>query len=81
MEILTIVGYRDMTFKGNDGQEVSGRKFYFTRTDPKIQGVETGSFFLSSNALNYVGYIPGVNEDVEVYYNRYGKVSVMKQPS
>ena len=80
MEILIIVGYKDMSFKGNDGNEVSGRKYYFTRTDPRVKGCETGNFFLTVSALNNVGYVPEVDEEVEVYYNRYGKVSYMKQP-
>lgn len=78
MEVMTIVGYRDMSFKGNDGSDVTGRQFFFTMKDPQVQGEMAGKFFLSAAALSHIGYIPGVGDEVEVYYNRYGKVSQIR---
>lgn len=39
MEVMTIVGYRDMSFKGNDGSDVTGRQFFFTMKDPQVQEI------------------------------------------
>lgn len=78
MEVMTIVGYRDMSFKGNDGSDVTGRQFFFVMNDPQVQGQVAGKFFLSSAALGNIGYIPTIGDEVEVYYNRYGKVSQIR---
>lgn len=78
MEVMTIVGWRDMSFKGNDGQPVQGRQFFFLMDDSQVTGQMAGKFFLSAQALTTVGYIPGVGDVVEVYYNRFGKVSQIR---
>lgn len=75
MELMTIVGFRDMSFKGNDGSQVSGRQFFFTMKDDQVTGLTAGKFFLSAAVLANVGYVPNVGDVVEVYYNRFGKVS------
>lgn len=79
MEVMTIVGFRDMSFKGNDGQEVTGRQFFFVMDDPQVQGQIAGKFFLSAAALATIGYVPAVGDVVVVYYNRYGKVSQIQK--
>lgn len=78
MEVMTIVGFRDMSFKGNDGSQVNGRQFFFTMADPYVTGLTAGKFFLSAAALETVGYIPKPGDVVEVFYNRFGKVSQIR---
>ena len=78
MEIIFIVGYKDMAFTGQDGNEVRGRKYFYVCDENGVTGQASGSFFLTESALSHVGYVPNVEDQVEVYYNRYGKVSQLR---
>lgn len=79
MEIYVIIGYRDMEFKTKDGDLISGRKFFYTYVQNEVTGMACDSFFLTKDALANVGYVPNVNDEVEVYFNRYGKVSQIRE--
>ena len=79
MEIYIIVGYRDMEFKSKDGDLISGRKYYYTCVQNGVTGVACDSFFVTKEAMNGLAYIPNVDDEVEVYFNRYGKVSQIRE--
>lgn len=79
MEIYTIIGYRDMDFKSRDGNLISGRKYYYTYDVDGVVGVSCDSFFVTREVMQNLAYVPDVNDTVEVYFNRYGKVSQIRE--
>lgn len=73
-EIWDVVGYRVVSFKDESGRMVNGYNLYLTRPgDPdKMSGTECQKLFISSQ---YVKYGPVVGDTVQLFFNRYGKVS------
>lgn len=79
MEIYIIVGYRDMEFKSQSGDLITGRKYYYTYVQNGVTGVACDSFFVTKEAMANLAYVPNVDDEVEVYFNRYGKVSQIRE--
>lgn len=73
MEILTIVGKREVNFKDDQGKVIDGISFYFTMEADGVTGVMTGKLFLSRERCNRLDKLPGIGEKVAVVYDRYGK--------
>lgn len=77
-----IVGKIDSSFKPKDSETtVEGTTFYTTEAiDPKRGvGLSTDRFFLSKNKLSSLDFSPEVGMEVELFYNKYGKVAVLKE--
>lgn len=72
-----IVGIRPSSFKGNDGMEVIGKNIYLTEPLDKGEGLATDRVFLTDAKLADWVYKPAVGDEVEISYNRYGRVSGM----
>ena len=72
-----IVGIRPSSFKGNDGMEVNGQNIYLTEPLDKGEGLATDRVFLTNAKLADWAYKPVVGDEVEISYNRYGRVSGM----
>lgn len=70
---MTIIGFRPSSFKGEQGDNVSGMNIYLTYPLEKGTGQGSERVFLTDAKLNKVGYIPAVGDDVRIEYNRYGK--------
>ena len=73
MDVIRVIGKQVMSFKGNDGSDVTGVKLYFLENDDRVEGQKCGNFFLTSGRYDRIGYAPKVGDAVKVYYNRYGK--------
>lgn len=73
MEILTIVGKREVNFKDDQGKVIDGISFYFTMEADGVIGVMTGKLFLSRERCSRLDKLPGIGEKVAVVYDRYGK--------
>lgn len=79
--MVQVIGYRNVDFKGQDGDSVSGVSIYVTESIEKNgEGYATDKIFLSTAKIADLGYKPQLGDRLEVQYNRYGKVAaVVKQ--
>ena len=75
MEIMTIVGCRRVHFTDDSGRPVDGVSYYFEQETNGVEGVMAGKLFVSEKVLESMTYVPSPGEDVEVFYNKFGKVS------
>lgn len=75
-----IIGIALCSFKLKDGSTMEGKTIYTsTPIDPKRgQGVATEHFFLSAAKLAALGFTPALDQEIDVLYNKYGKVSHLR---
>ena len=73
--MATIIGVRSSSFKGDDGEQVTGKNIYFTEPLNKGDGLSAGRVFLTTDKLLKCQYDPKVGDEVHIEYNRYGKCS------
>ncbi len=75
---MKVVGIRHLDFTGNDGRAVKGTQFFLSEPmEAPAQGVSTEKAFLKPDALNNMGFMPKLGDEVEVRYNKYGKASAL----
>ena len=68
------------TFTTKDGTVITGRTFFVT--DPIEhggQGESADHFFLTEAKYAGLGFSPATGMEVEVSYNKYGKIQTMRQ--
>lgn len=73
--IYTCIGYRSVSFKGSDGNQVEGTNFFFTYEDSYITGLGVEKVFIPASRLHYMSFVPDVGATCELFYNKYGKVA------
>lgn len=78
---MTVIGVRTTRFKGNDGNEVSGISLYLSAPITKYGvGQSAEKVFLSDRRAGGLLQDVGgklenlLGAELDVYYNRYGKV-------
>lgn len=72
MDKVKILGVRSFDFTTKDGKHFSGTKYFFGEQIVNHgSGLSCDSFNLSDT---YDGYRPRVGEEVQLYYNKFGKV-------
>ena len=70
--LVKIVGIRrNFSFLTKDGKEISGSNIYITRDQEGVEGLMCEKYFLNSK-FDTTPLKPGV--DIELFFNRYGKV-------
>lgn len=69
---MTIIGYRDSKFTTPSGENIQGVSLYLTEPRNGVYGLACDRLFVSTNKLS--GYIPVCGDEVQIFYNRYGKV-------
>jgi len=74
---MKIIGIRPTHFKGNSGDDVSGKNFYVTYPLEKGEGFGAERIFLTDAKLNKLEYQPKVGDEVNVSYNRFGRCDGM----
>lgn len=77
-DIVKIVGIREVQFTDKDsGREISGTSYYYTMEENSVslEGVSTGKFFVSADYADRLTYTPKLEDEVQLTYNRYGKVA------
>lgn len=71
--MVTVLGYRDVNFEGKEGK-VEGRTYYIGESDVYgCHGIQTDKLFISKSRLDTMD-APNVNDEIEIEYNKYGKV-------
>lgn len=58
--MYTLVGRKDVDFKGSDGKQVSGATLFLTYEDPEVEGVATEKVFVSSARFMKLSFMPEV---------------------
>lgn len=76
-----IIGIAETNFKPKDSETpITGKSIYITEPmDPKRgQGETADHFFMTSARLATLDFTPAVGQEVEIFYNRFGKVSTLR---
>lgn len=79
MEIMMVVGKRSVNFTGQDGNVVNGTNYYVLCTDNYTEGQKSDKIFVSDNLARNLSYLPKVGDEIQVDFNRWGKVSNITQ--
>ena len=74
---MTIIGIRPSSFKGDQGDTVTGMNIYLSYPLDKGTGQGCERVFLTDAKLNKGGYAPQVGDEVRLEYNKYGKCSAV----
>ncbi len=65
---MKIIGIRPTQFKGNSGDDVTGKNIYVTYPLEKGEGLGAERIFLTDTKLNKQEYQPKVGDEVNVSY-------------
>ncbi len=77
---MKIIGIRPAGFTAKDsGEYITGQNIFVTEPLSKGTGCSSERLFISDARLNQCGYIPSVGDEVEIGYNRYGKVASIRK--
>jgi hypothetical protein len=76
----TVVGIAETSFKGQENQVITGKTIHLTTPmDPqKGVGVTTEHIFLSSAKEDAMDFKLALNQEVEIFYNRFGKIASLR---
>lgn len=74
-----IIGLQHMDFDTKEGTHIDGTTLFVTNPiDPRRgTGDEAEKIFISSAKLKELSFSPSVGDNIEVLYNRYGKVRTL----
>ena len=75
-----IIGCEHKNFTTKEGDTIEGVSLYVTDKIPpqRGEGCTGDRIFLSKNKLADLPFVPAVGMEVEVLYNKYGKVSTIR---
>lgn len=73
---MKVVGYRRVDFVGNDGKQIAGYSVFCAENiKPDFgAGCAVDKIFLSDRRLAQMGYMPCIDDELQVSYNKYGKL-------
>ena len=72
---MKVIGIRNVSFDAQDGKHISGVSLFCSYPITKNGfGVGVDKIFLSDAKLGYCGYMPELGDEINVTYNRFGKV-------
>lgn len=72
---MKVIGFRKSSFKGDDGQTVSGVNLFLTEKCEKGEGQSCDRVYITDQRLTACGYTPKIGDEVKLEYTRYGKCS------
>ncbi|MDY3692472.1 MAG: hypothetical protein SO072_10955 [Dysosmobacter sp.] len=78
MEVIEVVGMRDVNFTDDNGRKVEGTSVFYLIQADGVVGKMAGKLFVSKDRRSGMDYFPAVGEKVAVNYDRYGKPSQFK---
>ena len=76
---MKIIGIRPSSFTGADKTQISGRNIYLTKPLEKGEGLGSERIFVTDAKLSQWPYQPKVGDEVNVFYNRFGKCESMSK--
>lgn len=72
---MKIVGFKKVTYKFDDGKSISGFEVYCNIEEKSVTGFSIEKFFISDQRAGESDFVPELGMDIDVYYNKYKKVS------
>ena len=72
---MKVIGFYEKSFTGSDGTLIEGVNIYYSFPLKSGTGFGSSKVFVSSNRLSSLGYYPSIDDDIEILYDRYGKIS------
>ena len=78
MEIIEVVGLREVNFTDDNGRTVSGTSIYFLMASDGVDGKMSGKLFVSNERKKQMSYFPLIGDEVAVNYDRFGKPADFK---
>lgn len=77
---MRIAGFRDVEFTAKNGDKIKGKTFFFaTKIAPgRGSGEEFERAFMGDDKINKLGFTPVVNQEVKIFYNKYGKIETIE---
>lgn len=81
--MIKVIGIRRLDYKNKEGRAIKGYSFYFSEDVDKVIGVTSFNSFLSDDTIEPLLKVVGSVEkllgmEVDLSYNRYGKLNGMK---
>ena len=76
---MKIIGIRPSSFKGDKGEEITGKNIFMTYPLDKGTGYGTERVFVTDIKLHDWSYKPAVGDEVQMFYNRYGRCDHMEK--
>ena len=75
-----IIGFEHKSFTTKEGDTIEGTSLYITDKIPpqRGEGCMGDRICLSNNKQNDLPFLPAVGMEVEVLYNKFGKVSTIR---
>lgn len=76
---MQIIGYQNMEFKGDKGEEVKGMQVFLGEDITKDgDGMRVTKIWLTPKKLEELSVQIALGVEVDVVYNRYGKVADLR---
>lgn len=75
MEKVKVLGLRWVDMDAEGGRKIVGYSVYICFPADNVDGLQTGKCFVSSDRWTALTYVPRVNDEVILIYNRSGKVA------
>ena len=75
-----VLGIERVNYTKKDGKEVNGASVYVSegrKDDPRVKGVVTSSIWIPLQGEDDVASYVSVGAEVEVQYNRWGRMEIM----
>lgn len=71
----TLAGKKVISFTAQDGKTIDGTTLYVTNKMDGVEGQATDKFFVPAEKMPKKDLVVGA--DVEIYFNRFGKVDTI----
>lgn len=68
----TVLGKRPVSFTASDGKTITGTTIWAGAELPEVEGLSCDKLFITADKMPKAEIVVG--KDVEIYFNRYGKV-------
>ena len=75
---MKIIGIRPSSFKGDKGEEITGKNIYMTYPLDKGVGLGAERVFITDAKMAGWDYKPQVGQEVKLSYNRFGRCDGME---
>lgn len=75
---MKVIGIREVNFTTPDGKQISGYSLFCSYPiSGNGQGVAVDRVFLSDKKIAACCYLPELDDEINVHYNRWGKVETV----
>ena len=76
---MKLIGMQSVNFKGKDGNQVTGKNFFFAEkiSADRGAGYSTEKVFLTEDKIKSLPFVPQLGNEIQVFYNKFGKVGTL----